>query len=227
MRKVLVIVFILTLATGAYAQNAFFPTKAGMQLTYVANDAKGKASGYTLLTVKDVAGSGENMTISYVGESLDKNRKSSKPPVEMSYQVIIKDGVMILDMNQMFSSQQLKDVNVEITGIPVEIPNNLQPGQKLKDANVTMKLDMVIMKMTTEIKITDGECLAIEDVTVPAGTFTSHKITQTVSTTVMKKTVTAKTITWYAPGIGTVKTETYDSKDKLTGSTELIEVKGN
>jgi hypothetical protein len=75
--------------------------------------------------------------------------------------------------------------------------------------------------------MTDGECLAIEDVTVPAGTFKSHKITQTVSTTVMKMNTSAKTLSWYSPGIGTVKTETYDSKNKLTGSTELVELKGN
>jgi hypothetical protein len=72
----------------------------------------------------------------------------------------------------------------------------------------------------------DGKCEAIEDVTVPAGTFKCHKITQTVATTgyIGRKEVISKTVSWYAPGIGTVKTETYDAKDKLQGSTELVEL---
>jgi hypothetical protein len=87
-----------------------------------------------------------------------------------------------------------------------------------------MTIDMVITKMRTVMKMTDGKCLAIESVTVPAGTFTCHKITQTVSTTVMRRDVVTRTVSWYAPGIGTVKTETYDNKDKLQSSMELVQV---
>jgi hypothetical protein len=72
--------------------------------------------------------------------------------------------------------------------------------------------------------MTDGKCLAIEEVTVPAGTFTCHKITQTATTTIMKKKVVAKTVSWYALGVGTIKTESYNEKDKLNSCTELVEI---
>jgi len=104
------------------------------------------------------------------------------------------------------------------------LPNNMQPGQTLKDADVTMSMDMGIMKLKTTMKMTDGKCLAIEDVTTSAGTFTCPKITQTVSTSVMGKNSTSRTVSWYAPGIGTVKTETYDDKGQLKSSTELVEM---
>jgi hypothetical protein len=222
-------VFLTTTAAGTYAQNAFFTAKAGAILTYAENSADGKANGYSRLTIKEVQGSGKNMTITYIAESLDKNRKPFKPPVEIPCKVIIKDNVMTLDMKQMFVSQ-MKDqsVKMDVTGIPVELPNNLQPGQTIKDAEMTMTIDMGIMKIDTVTKMTEGKCLAIEDVTVPAGTFKCHKITQTITTTAagMKK-VTSKVISWYAPGIGTVKTETYDDKGKLFGSTVLVELTGN
>jgi len=146
--------------------------------------------------------------------------------VEIPCTVIIKDDVMILDMNQMFVGQ-MKDMQLkmDITGVPMELPSNMSPGQSLKDADMTMTLDMGIMKMKTVIKMTDGKCLAIEDVTVPAGTFKCHKITQTVTTTIMRKDVVSRTVSWYAIGIGTVKTENYDAKDKLQSSTELIDFK--
>lgn len=228
MKKLFSILLVISVTgAGLYAQNTFFPSKKGMVLTYADKNAKGKINGYSQLTIKDVKGSGANMTILYAGESLDKNRKPSNPPLETSYQVVVKNGVVILDMKQMFSSVQLKDMDakMKITGTPMELPGSLKPGQTLKDADATMTIDMGIMKMETVIKLTEGKCLAIEDVTVPAGTYKCHKITQTATTTFMKKTIVTKTFSWYAPGVGTIKTETYDAKDKLMGSMELIEQK--
>jgi hypothetical protein len=226
MKKLLITALVVTMAAGVYAQSTFFPTKAGTVMTYVQKDAKGKVDSYSRSTIKKIEGSGKNITILYVVESLDKNRKSSNPPNEMSCKVIVKNNVMTLDMNQMFAGQS-KDQNIqmEVTGIPMELPSNMNPGQSLKDAEMTMTIDMVFTKMQTVIKMTDGKCLAIEDVTVPAGTFKCHKITQTVTTTVMKTKTVATTISWYATGIGAVKTETYDAKKKLLGSTELVEFK--
>jgi len=217
----------LLLANGIVrAQNTFFPTKAGTVLLYVNNDAKGKAQNYSRQTIKSVEGSGSNMTISYILEALDKNRKPlTDPPMEIPCTVIIKDDVVILDMNQMFAGQ-MKDqqVKMEVTGVPMELPGNLQPGQTIKDADMTLTLDLGIMKMKTTMQMTDGKCLAIEDVTVPAGTFKCHKVTQTVTTTVMRKTVKSTTVSWFAPGVGTIKTETFNDKNKLDGSMELVEM---
>ena len=221
----LIIAFLLLFST-AQAQNTFFPTKAGTKMLYAHKDAKGKVSSHTLHTIKNVEGSGNNLTISYVMESFDKNMKpQSNPPSEVECTVIIKDDVLFLDMNEMFIDQmKVSDLKVEITGVPIELPGNLQPGQSLKDANMTMTIDAGIMKMKTDIKITDSKCVAIEDITVSGGTFTCHKVTQKVTTTVLRKDIVSTSISWYAPGIGTIKTESYDSKNKMTGSTELIEI---
>jgi hypothetical protein len=138
--------------------------------------------------------------------------------------VDIRDGIVILDMKQMCLGQAKEmQMEMEITGVPSELPGDLQPGKKLKDAEVTMTVNMVFMKMKTVIKMTGGECVAIEDVTVPAGTFKCYKVTQTVSTTVMNKDVVTRTISWYAPGIGVVKTESYN-KNQLQSSMELVEM---
>ncbi len=223
--------FVVTMTTtGIYAQNTFFSTKAGTVLTYALKNGKGKIENYTRHLIKDVEGTGSNLTVSYVVESLDKDMKPvGDVSSELSFKVIIKDDVVILDMNEMFANMQkdpqMKNLKMEITGIPMELPGNMMPGQSLKDADVTMTMDMGIMKMKTEMKLTEGKCLAVEDVTVPAGTFKCHKITQTCTTTVMKRNVASKSISWYAPGIGTVKTESYNDKDKLQNSMELTALK--
>ena len=78
MKKLLMTILAVTLTAGLYAQNTFFATKAGTVLTYAENDARGRANSYTKLTIKDVKGSGRNMTITYGVEALDKNRRPPK-----------------------------------------------------------------------------------------------------------------------------------------------------
>jgi hypothetical protein len=210
-------------------QNIFFPSKAGIALTTANNDAKGNLESYSVLTVKDVKGSGNNMSITYGMAALDKNHNPllKGSLAEMTYQVVIKDGVMIMDINQMIPAQIREQgvLKMEITGTPMELPNNMKPGQSLKDSEVTIAINLGIMKMNTVVK-TEGKCLAIEDVKTPAGTFKCHKITQKITTTAVIITTTQTMVSWYAPNIGTVKTETYDDKNNLVSGSVLMEVKG-
>ena len=227
MRRFILLLFVFTTTIGLYAQNAFFPATAGIVQTYVQKNAKEKVESYTRQVVKDVQVSGDEMTVSYTFETLDKNQKQKDPPMVFSCKVVIKGDVVTLDMNEFFAGMQQDEqlsALVEITGVPMEISGSLRPGEKLKDADMTMTMDLGIMKMKTNVQMTDGECLAIEDVTVPAGTFKCHKITQTATTTVMKRKTETKTISWYALGIGTVKTETYNDKNKLDNTTELVQL---
>jgi hypothetical protein len=227
MKRLLMTMFVIVIGAGLYAQNSFFPTKAGMALTYANSDAKGNTDSYSILTIKDVKGSGKNMTVTCGVTALDKNRKPPKnSPGEMTYQVVIKDGVVIMDVNQMIPAE-MKDqgVKADVKGTPMEIPDNLQPGQSLKNSEVTITIDLGIMKMSSAVKMTDGKCLAIEDVKVPAGTFNCRKITQKITTTAMNITTVQTSVSWYAPNIGTVKSETYDEKNKLVSGSVLAELK--
>jgi len=209
----------------------FFPSKAGMALTYAQNDAKGNTDSYLVQTIKDVKevkGSGKNMTITYGMAALDKNRNPLKGLSDgMTYQVEIKDGVMIMDINQMIPAQVREQgaLKMEVTGTPMELPNLLKPGQSLKPSEITIAMNLGIMKVNTVVK-TEGKYLSIEDVKVPAGTFKCYKITQKITTTAVIITTTQTTVSWYARNIGTVKTVTYDDKNNLVSSSELVELKG-
>jgi len=122
-RMLMMLIAVVALAAGLHAQSTFFAEKAGMVMTYVNNDAKGKATGYQVMTVKDVKGSGGNMTISYSTEILDKNRKAMKnSPGPVDFEVSVKDGVLILDMSQMIPAQLSRETGIQIkfSGLPME-----------------------------------------------------------------------------------------------------------
>ena len=218
MRKIIfTMVSVIMIVGGVAAQDIFFPTKQGMSLVYANLDAKGKVDSYTRQTIRNVEGSGNNLSVTYVGQSLDKNRKPVSD-LEVPLTVTVNNGVVEWDMKS-FAAPGTEGL-IEIEGDKMRLPSNLSPGDKLDDAKFTMTLNMGL-KIKTDMTITNQQCLAIEDVTVPAGTFKCHKVTQTGTATVMRKTTTTKTISWYAPGIGTVKSESYNDKDKLQSSTVL------
>jgi len=225
MKRLLMTMLIAVVGAGLYAQNILFPAKVGMTLTYAENDAKGNAQLYTVLTIKDVKGSGKNMTITYGIALQDKNRKLINGS-ETTCVVVIKDGVVIMDINQMIPAQvKQQGVKMDVTGSTLELPDTLQPNQALKPYELTMTMDLGIMKTNTVVK-SEGKCLAIEDVKVPAGTFKSYKITQKMTSSTMNITNVETVISWYAPNVGTVKSETYNDKNQLTSSTVLVELKG-
>jgi len=216
-KKVLLLISVVLTVTGVSAQNMFFLTKEGVTLEYANLNNKGNADTYTRMTIQNVEGTGNNLTVNYISTVLDKNRKPVGS-IEVPYVVTIVNGVVEMDMSS-YGPADTKGV-FEIEGDKFRIPSNLSPGDKLDDVNFTVTVSMVI-KIRTEISLSEQECLAIEEITVPAGTFKCHKLTQTNTTTAMRKKMVTKSISWYADGIGMIKSETYDAKNKLTTSTVL------
>ncbi|MCL2682009.1 MAG: hypothetical protein FWE63_00820 [Bacteroidales bacterium] len=222
--KLLLVTAFVTSTAGLYAQNIFFPTKTGTVLLFAQKDNSGEINGYLQQTLNAVEGSNDSMTISYLYESMDKHQKTL---VEVPCKMLIKDGLMIFDLKYPFVGK-LKSSNeriIDVTGTPLQFPNNLMPGETLKDAHMVANIGRGIINVHVDVSMTDGKCVGIEEITVPAGTFKSHKITQTVTITKLGSTDHTHVISWGAPNVGIVKSETYDSKNQLLNSMELVEMK--
>jgi len=221
MKKSILFIILVTMAiSGASAQNIFFPVKEGMTLVYANLNSKGKADSYTRQTIQKVEGAGDNLTVSYLALPLDNNRR---PLITsgITYTVSIVNGIVEWDMKSYAAPGTIGAIEIE--GDKLRIPPTLVPGVKLDDVSFTLTVNLGF-KIKTAILLSDQECLAIEDITVPAGTFKCYKVTQTSNATIGRRTAETKSINWYAPGIGTVKTESYDAKGKLQSGTELQSV---
>ena len=222
MKKLILLFIFIAVSFSISAQSIFFPTKEGTTLVYANLNNKGKVDSHIKQRVVHVEGSGSNFSISYLSQMLDKNfRQIPEYPMEVPYNVSIVDGTLVMDMKTFAAPGT--DGFIEIEGNKLKIPSTLAPGVKLDDVNFILTLNMGF-KIKTEVLLTEQRCLAIEDVTVPAGNFKCYKLTQTSKAKVMGKTVVTTIVSWYTNGIGTVKTETYNHKDKLQSSMELIEV---
>jgi hypothetical protein len=205
------------LAVQAQAQHPYFPVKTGMTLVYAQKDGKGKVQSYSKQMIGNIEGTDNDMTISYVTEILDNKQRPANPPVEIAYKVRIKDNVLIFDLKSMLG--KIGQGDIEMKGVALEIPSGLRPGNKLKDAEVSMQMGFI----KASAVMTEGECIDVEETTTEAGTFACVKVSQMVNSSAMGIKMSGKQLTWYAPGIGAVKTEAYN-KNKLQTVTELVRV---
>ena len=204
--------------TPSESEFAFFAMKKGVVQVFVSKDAKGKITSQTRNTIKNITGDKNAFAIEYESESLDDKGKpvNQDQPLIFNFRVVIKDGLMYLDMKGLFGTMEGID-GVQASGTAVKIPSNLSVGQSLDNAKASVKIGFI----NCVVIITEGKCLAIEDVTVEAGTFRCYKVSQKTNITTMGIKTEGTTVTWYAKGVGAVKTESYDKNGKLQSTQEL------
>jgi hypothetical protein len=226
MKKLILLTVIVMFGMTLSAQVTFFPTKVGTVLVYQTTDKKGKISGSYKYTIKDVNVMGQDLDITYLIENM-----GAKDELVYKEEVTIhqRDGVIKFDMSSFLNKgafQQNGEIPSEltVTGNSMEVPLNPEPGMTMPDAHVEMAMSMGFVKMKMICDVINRKVEAIEDVTVKAGTFKCYIFSSDVNATAMGIKTQAKSKEWYAKGIGTIKTESYDKNGKLLSTTELIQL---
>jgi hypothetical protein len=226
MKKILFLILISFSAMILKAQETFFPTKEGTVLVYKTYDKKDKETSTVRYTVKNIRNDGDNMDITYLCESLDNKEK-----LVFKEEITIhkKGDILFLDMSNFINKaafQQEGEIpaEIQVSGNNMEIPSNPKPGDIMPDANVEMALKMGIVNMKVGAEVTNRKVESFEDVTVPAGNFNCCKFSADVNSVALGMKMKSKSLDWYAKGIGTVKTETYDKNGKLQSHTELVKI---
>lgn len=227
MKKIILITSIILCAIVLNAQETFFPTKEGTILIYKSFDKKNKVSGVMQYTITKVNVSGSNIDITYLCESIDNKEKLVFKEEITVHQ---KGDILYVDMGNFLNKAAFQQegkipAEVEVKGNNMELPLNPSPGQILPDASVEMALKMGFVNMKMSANVTNRKVEAVEEISVLGGSFRCYKFSGDVNSVVMGLKVQAKTVEWFAKGVGSVKSESYDKKGDLTGRTELVEIK--
>jgi hypothetical protein len=219
----------LTVSIGfaAFSQDceAYFPMKEGAYLETRSYDVKDKLQGISRMTVLQKQTAGPRVSVTVDVKSLDDKEKEV---MNTTMEVYCENGIFYIDMKKFLDQQTMesfKDMEVAMESENMEFPSSLQPGQTLKDARITVSASSGGMKLfSMNVWITNRKVEAIEDITTPAGTFSCYKISSDVETKMMMK-ISVKSVEWYARNVGTVRSESYNDKGKLTGYTLLTDYK--
>ncbi|MBK6283505.1 MAG: hypothetical protein IPF54_13395 [Draconibacterium sp.] len=226
MKNLVLLLVVIFGAMTLKAQETFFPTKEGTVLIYKSFDKKDKLSSQMKYTIKKVNINGSDMDITYLCESLD-----NKENLVFREEITIhqKGDVLYFDMGNFVNKSAFQQdgeipAEVEVKGNNMQIPLNPQPGQALPDASVEMAMKMGFVNMKIAANVTNRKVEAIEDISVPAGNFKCYKFSGDINSVVLGIKVKASSIEWFAKGVGTVKSESYDKNGKLDSHTELVSI---
>jgi hypothetical protein len=203
----------------------FYPLEEGTSFQYTNYSKKGKEDGTVDYTISNVSNESSATVATF---DLKYTDKKGKEVFESNYKITCENGTVRIDYESLFPSQMMQqysdmDIEMDITGTDIELPNDLSVGQELPDANVAVTMNMGGIKMNIEVNQTDRKVEKKESITTPAGTYECYLLTETNVSKTMGATIEIDSKLWLSEGVGMVKQETYKKNGNLMSRTELTE----
>jgi hypothetical protein len=187
----------------------------------------GTQTGTGTNTVMDVTTSGDS-TIAMLETSYSDAKKPDEPR-NSTMKFICVGGKIIMDMSGLLNSMgSAKGMTVEMTGNFVPYKTTYTAGEKLEDIHAVVKVfSNGQLFMTTNVEITNRVCEAVENKTVPAGTYHCFRISEMTTTSSEMRGMkmpgggARKSVQWFSPKAGVVRMDSYDG-DKISSYNELL-----
>lgn len=222
--KITPLVFLLLFGLIVKAQNncsTYYPLEEGATFEYTNYNKKNKVEGKVNYTVVDVNTSGSSTSAIMKMKYQDEKGEEL---FESEYGYTCEGNVVTIDFESLISEQmlsQFKDMEMEVTGTNIELPNNLSVGQELPDANVSISMSMGGINMDMNVDTVNRKVEKKESITTPAGTFECVVIYSETKTKMMLANKTFPNRIWLTESIGMVKQENYNKNGKLMNSSVL------
>ncbi len=227
MKFVTIFLFMAITALSSKAQDCqfYYPNSTGAKLTYHHYNEKNSLTGISEQEIIDLKTNNENVTGTIMVKVRDETGKELS---ETELKIECKEGVFYIDMKGYINNKMIegfKDMDIEVESSNLSFPEKIEVNDELDDGWVKINVSNSGMKiMSMKVTISDRKVMAKENIKTEAGSFQCLKIQQKVTTDMMAK-LTMKSIEWYSKGNGMIKNETYNTKGKLTGRTELVSLK--
>ncbi len=216
MKKFLLLLTALLLVNFTTAQEVcskYYPLEEGTSFQLTSYDGKGKVTAIVDYKIVMSTGSGNGQKATIQTEIKDKDGTKM---ATSEYDIICENDRVSIDFKSLMGPDvfsQFPDMDMEVTGTALEIPNNLYAGLGLPDADMQAAIDMGMMKMNMTVYMTNRKVEGEESVTTPAGTFDCYVISYDHEFKMgMKQQGTAKQ--WLAEGVGLVQQIDYNKKGK-------------
>ncbi|WP_396601954.1 hypothetical protein [Algibacter sp. R77976] len=217
--KILILISIVFISFSSIGQNAckaFYPFEEGTKFEITNYTKKGKKEGAVNYEIIDVTDNVASIKL-IILDAKDKEITTS------DYKITCEGNSVSIDFKSLMNPdmfKQYKDMEMDITGTNIELPNDLQVGQSLKDANMNMAINMGGMNMNMSVDMLNRKVDKKESITTPAGTFDCFALSYD-SEMKMGLKMSFKFKEWIAEGVGVVRNESYNKNGKLMGYSEL------
>ncbi|RLD72009.1 MAG: hypothetical protein DRJ10_19000 [Bacteroidetes bacterium] len=230
MKKVLLIVSVLI--SGLFFSNTleaqdcdfYFSTDKGTIVETTSYDKKGKETDKYYQEVLDYSKS-NGVTEVKIETRLDEEGVDTMGVHQFT--VKCENGEFFVNMGEYVDKNSMsayQGMDMEVETDNMTMPSNLSAGQTLNDGSVAIKISNSGVKiMTMTVNVTNRKVEGFEKITTPAGTFDCVKISFDSEMKMIFKIKTSS-IQWFCKDIGVVKSENYNKKGKLDGSTMITKI---
>lgn len=208
---------------GAQSCDLFFPQKEGATVTFGSYDEKDKKLGTISYTILSSTGNIKKV------KSVFTDKKGNEG-MENTFEVDCRDGSLFIDMrNFMPASSQSEGYSFEGEVHYLTIPIELYEGQQLPNGEMHITVNRNGDKFNeTDLYITERTVLGRQAVTTPTGTYDCWVIasdveikTRVIGLVTPVIPIRFHTKEFYAAGVGLVRSESYNKKEKPLGYTQL------
>jgi len=229
MRQVIFCIGFMLCTVGLYAQEGcytYFPNTIGNEWSYKSYDKRGRLTHSTLHTLTVLhpgAATVRSLSFDKDGEPLGlKDKDGNIKVIEVDFDVVCIDGDLYMPPESFTSSffNLFQGLEAEVTGNNVLVSYaDMANAITLPDYDLRIAIKAARLKI--DISVTDRRVLGNETIETPAGTFNCFKIEHTTNTRMSIINKNNRTVSWVAPGIGMVKSETYKRNGRGLSKTVL------
>jgi hypothetical protein len=227
------ILFVLLLAgtkfLAAQDCNMYIPFEEDKGLQYQIFNNRDKLQGTQDMIIKNVEKHSDYTEAVMHVTYLDNRDRVQH---EGEFGITCRGNELIIDIQSFIDPALLEGfqgMEIQISSTDVIIPGDIKVGDVLPDAKLEMSVSSSGMKITDfTVNITDRKVEAMESITTPAGTFECFKITyqnEIDSRTMgISSKQSTRAVEYFSPGVGNVKSEQYDKRDRLDSYTVLSKI---
>ncbi len=224
-KQMIIILLVMGLtAPAVFAQkcNYYLPLVEESGLEYENYNRRDRLEGSQKIIINKVQTIDDKIIATVNASYFDRRNRMEH---EAEYDIICKDNALRLDFRSLIDHgilEGFQGMNIHIESDDIILPSDLSVGQDLPDTSVNITVSTGGLQIAElNILIENRKVIGKENITVPAGTFDTFKIsyqthieTRAVGIPIRSN---SRTIDYYAENIGLVRAEFYDDKNRPQG----------
>ena len=209
----------------------------GAEQVFVTTAAEGWVSERTTYKIIDKQETAGKTTLTIAAHASVRAARDSMPiETDVTVKIVYTASSIILPKENFTGSASMIEkelegykVDMKFSGDDPSVPIAPKVGDKLPDTEIKGDINIEGIKAKMSLKASDRRITGQERVTVPAGTFDCFVMEETttakVSVLIISESEKTMEKSWLVPGMGDVKSATYDKKGKLVSTEEMISYK--
>jgi len=220
---VLCLVTLFSIPTSGQNCSKYYPMVEGATFQYTNYNKKGKSEGVAEYKVSNVTNSGD---VTSATMSIKLNDEKGKEIYATDYNFTCTGNMVSIDYESLIPSstlQQFEDMEMDISGTDLELPNDLSVGLELPDANVSIKISMSGINMNTTVDMVNRKVEKRESLDTDVGSFDCYVIYSENKIKAMMVKQSYPSRVWFAEGVGMIKQESYKKNGDILTSSVLTD----